>query len=81
MPTKASAHSFLVNRGKFKNDSTYKSVFIRPSLTPKQLDKRKELYDRRFDLNKAPENADDPFVVYGPPGDEKLLKKSEIKKR
>jgi hypothetical protein len=81
MPTKKMAREFLVNRGKFLSNSAYKSVFIRPSLTPAQLAKRKDLYNRRYDLNKAPGNADDPFVVYGPPGEEKLMKKSEIKKR
>jgi hypothetical protein len=81
LPTKRLARDLLQNRGKFSDMPSLKDVHVRPSLSPDQLTHRNALYKRRTELNGLEENGGDPYVVWGPPGREELMKKSEVPKR
>lgn len=81
LPTKKMARDFLSNRGKFTNIPAYKNVYVRPSMTFQQLARRKDLYRERHEKNALADNMADPYIVYGAPGKETLMKKSEIGRR
>jgi len=79
--TKGMAAEFLRNRGKIATVPTLKHIFMRPSLPPEQLSRRRDLYKEKAEKNGLAENKADPYVVWGPPGGEALIRVSDIKKK
>lgn len=77
----ARGHSFHQNRGNNSIFQKFTNLFIRPSLSPAQLEHRKELVLERDNKNKEEDGGVDPYVLWGPPGMEALIRKSEIKKK
>jgi hypothetical protein len=82
LPTKFAARLFHSNRGKINQIPAYKSVFIRPSLSPDKLQERKSLLKQKHDLNaKLKESDTDRYILWGPPESLRLMRQSEIPKK
>jgi hypothetical protein len=84
MSNSSASREFLRNRGTFRKIPNLKSIFIRPSLTKQQLETRWKLLAEKNRLNaelSETEKANDRYIVYGPPDDLKLIKRSELKGR
>ena len=66
-----------------KHNTSFNKVFIRPSLNRAQRESRKILTQERIKKNAALDQDDrkkNPFILYGPPDDPQLIRRSEISK-
>lgn len=82
-PSKSVVARLMRTKNRLKNNNSFNKVFIRPSLNRAQREARKILTQERIKKNAALDQDDrknDPFILYGPPDDPKLIRRSDISK-
>jgi hypothetical protein len=77
LPTRKLAAAFQKNRGKLKSHPNFNKIYVRGSLSPDQLQHRKEMEFKRNQANIGL-NDDDKFVLWGPPDKLELKAKKNL---
>jgi hypothetical protein len=77
LPTKKLAAAFQKNRGKLKSHPNFNKIYVRGSLSPDQLQHRKEMEYKRNQANIGIKK-DEKFVLWGPPNKLKLKAKNDL---
>ena len=82
-PSKSVVRKLMSNKNSLRNNSTYSKVFVRPSQSRPEREARKILIQDRIKKNAEllpDDRNNDPYILYGPPNNLLVIRKSEISK-